>query len=69
MKIRALIEWDNETNSYSATCPELNFISSCGDSKEEAVINLKEAISLMLEPIPDQMIQNSKCLEEVDFAI
>ena len=49
MVIRAILEWDEETQSYSATCPELNFVSSYGDSCEEAV-NLKDTTSLMLEP-------------------
>ncbi len=53
MIIRVILEWDEEVQSYSATCPELNFVSSCGDSREEAISNLKDAISLMLEPLPD----------------
>ena len=52
MVICAILEWDEEVQSYSATCPELNFVSSYGDSREEAISNLKEAISLMLEPLP-----------------
>lgn len=52
MMIRAVIEWDTESQSYSATCPKLNFISSCGDTKHEAIINLQDAIKLILEPIP-----------------
>ena len=51
MIIRAVIEWDEEAQSYSATCPELNFVSSFGDTKENAIANLKDAIKLMLEPI------------------
>ena len=39
MIIRAVIEWDEEAKSYSATCPELNFVSSCGDTKENAIAN------------------------------
>jgi predicted RNase H-like HicB family nuclease len=52
MIIRALLEWDEDVQAYSATCPELNFISSCGDTQEEAIANLQDAILLMLEPIP-----------------
>jgi len=55
MMIRAILEWDEEVQTYSATCPELNFVSSCGDSREEAISNLKDAISLMLEPLPDYL--------------
>lgn len=57
MIIRAILEWDEEVQSYSATCPELNFVSSCGGSREEAISNLKEAISLMLEPLPEYLYE------------
>ena len=53
MNIRAVIEWDESAQAYSATCPELNFVSSFGDTKQEAISNLEDAIKLMLEPIPD----------------
>lgn len=56
MIIRAILEWDEETQSYSATCPELNFVSSWGDSREEAIEHLKEAISLMLEPFLENLL-------------
>jgi predicted RNase H-like HicB family nuclease len=51
MIIRTVIEWDEKAQSYSATCPELNFVSSFGDTKEKAIANLEDAIKLMLEPI------------------
>ena len=53
MVVRAILEWDEEVQAYSATCPELNFVSAYGDSREEAISNPKDAISLMLEPLPD----------------
>lgn len=65
MIIRAVIEWDEEAESYSAICPELNFISSCGDTKEDAIANLKDAIALMLEPIPEDMYSASEQVELV----
>ncbi|NJM00792.1 MAG: type II toxin-antitoxin system HicB family antitoxin [Synechococcaceae cyanobacterium SM2_3_2] len=51
MLIRAILEWDPQTESFSATCPELNFVSSWGDSREDAIANLKDAIQLMLSPL------------------
>ena len=66
MKIRAMLEWDAEVKSYSATCPELGFISSCGDTKEEAIANLKDAIQLMLEPILDQFLQANGSSDRTD---
>ena len=55
MNVRVILEWDDEANSFSATCPEINFVSSCGETKEIAIENLKEAIALMLEPMPDHL--------------
>ena len=44
MNIRAIIEWDEEAQAFSATCPELNFISSFGDTKQEEISNFKNSI-------------------------
>ncbi len=57
MQLRAVIEFDNEVQAFSATCPELNFVSSCGTTKQEALKNLQEAILLMLEPIPEYILE------------
>ncbi len=48
-KGQILIEWDHELNAYSATCEELNHLSSCGDTRQLAIANLKNAASLMFE--------------------
>jgi predicted RNase H-like HicB family nuclease len=48
MIIRAIIEWDEEAQAFSATCPKLNFVSSFGNTKSEAIDNLQDAIKLML---------------------
>jgi predicted RNase H-like HicB family nuclease len=69
MQIRVLLEWDDEVKAYSATCPELNFVSSCGESKKEAIENLKEAINLMLEPIPKQFVDSKIETEELQIMI
>lgn len=69
MLIRAILEWDNEAQAYSATCPELNFVSSFGESREEAIANLKDAIHLMLEPIPDDLLETTNSREIVELAL
>lgn len=69
MRIRAILEWDDEAQAYSATCPELNFVSSFGDTKEEAIANLKDAIQLMLEPIPDELLETTSPREVVELAL
>jgi len=69
MNIRAIIEWDEEAQSYSATCPELNFVSSFGDTKPEAIANLEDAIKLMLEPIPDDLYLENSLSEQVELVL
>ena len=69
MIIRVVLEWDDEVKAFSATCPELNYISSCGDTKEEAIANLKEAIQLLLEPIPEHLVNTDTKLDTVEVVI
>lgn len=69
MTVRVILEWDEEAQSYSATCPELNFVSSCGENREEAIANLKDAIQLMLEPIPEHLLDMKPPAEVMELAI
>ncbi|KPQ32816.1 MAG: hypothetical protein HLUCCA11_20475 [Phormidesmis priestleyi Ana] len=69
MTVRVILEWDEEAQAYSATCPELNFVSSFGESKEDAMTNLKDAIQLMLEPIPEHLLDMQLPAEVMELAI
>ena len=69
MVIRAILDWDEEAQAYAAACPELNFVSSFGDDKEKAIENLKDAIQLMMEPIPEHLLAMAKPLETVELAV
>ena len=69
LNIRVLLEYDAEVQQFSATCPELNFVSSCGDTREDAVANLKEAIGLLLTPIPDDLLALSGPVETLQIAL
>ena len=50
MKVRVVLEYDPETKGYAAYCPELPGCCSAGDTEKDALENIKEAISLYLEP-------------------
>jgi len=63
MKLRVIIEYDEQTGSYAAYCPELPGCASCGDTEEEAIENIKEAIELYLEPDDIPLENNSKIIE------
>ena len=69
MIVRAVIKWDESAQAYSATCPELNFVSSCGDTKEQAIANLEDAIKLMLEPIPDDLYSSDSTSEQIELVL
>ena len=69
MDIRVLLEFDKDVGQFSATCPELNFVSSCGDSREQAIANLKEAIHLLLTPIPEHLLETHGHVESLQIAL
>jgi predicted RNase H-like HicB family nuclease len=52
MKITVIIEQDD--NGYYAFCPQLKGCHTQGDSIEEAMNNIKEAISLYLETLSSE---------------
>ena len=63
MKLRLLVEFDQETRRWSAVFPELPGCASAGDTEEEAIANAKEAISLWFEPFPVKLGKRAKLLE------
>lgn len=63
MKFRIVLEYDPETKSYAAYCPELPGCCSAGDTEDEALENVKEAISLYLEPAPVKLGADKKVFE------
>lgn len=56
-KVSIVIEKDDE--GYYAFCPELEGCQSQGDSFEEVLANIKEAIELYLETLPEEEIKSS----------
>ena len=55
-KVGVVIEKDK--NGYYAFCPELEGCQSQGDTFEQALDNIKEAIELYLETISDDERKN-----------
>ena len=49
MKWRVVLEADLETGEWAVWCPELPGCVSCGQTEEEALENILEAIELYLE--------------------
>jgi predicted RNase H-like HicB family nuclease len=63
MKFRIVVEYDTETRSYAAYCPELPGCCSAGDTEKEALENAREAITLYLEPTPVKIKPKGKVFE------
>ncbi len=49
-KWRVILEKDPETGDFSVWCPELPGCTSCGETEQQALENIKEAIELYLQP-------------------
>jgi len=58
MKLKIVLE-PSEDGGYTVIVPSLPGCISEGDTKEEALENIKEAISLYLEPVDDDLDFNS----------
>ncbi len=67
MKLRVVLEPSDE-GGYTAYVPSLPGCVSEGDSKEEALTNIREAIELYLEPVDDDMRYNPNA-EITDIAV
>ena len=49
MKWQVVLQRDEETGDWAAWCPQLPGCASAGQSREEALKNIREAIALYLE--------------------
>jgi predicted RNase H-like HicB family nuclease len=64
MKIKIILE-PSEEGGFTAIVPSLPGCISEGNSKEEALKNIKEAIEVYLEPVEDDQVlgPNSEIIE------
>ena len=67
MKIKIYLEPSDE-GGYTVIVPSLPGCISEGDTKEEAIKNIKEAIALYLEPVEDDILPIANA-EELELAI
>ena len=59
MKLKVVLE-PSDVGGFSAYVPSLPGCVSEGDSQEEALTNIQEAISLYLEPVDDDLVLDDK---------
>jgi predicted RNase H-like HicB family nuclease len=54
LKLRLLVERDEQTGRWSAVFPELPGCASAGDTETEAIANAREALELWFELLPSR---------------
>jgi len=67
VKIKVVLEPDSE-GGFTVTVPALPGCISEGNTREEALRNIREAIELYLEPVEDDRVY-SKDAEELEIAL
>lgn len=68
MKLQIILEPSDE-GGYTVTVPSLPGCISEGDTKEEAINNIKEAIELYLEPVEDDFVSDKVHSQIFELAI
>ena len=63
MKWRVVLEREPETGDWAAWCPELPGCTSAGETQEEALENIREAIELYLDPEPLELAEGAMIRE------
>ena len=56
MKWRVVLESNSETGDWAVWCPELPGYVSAGETEQEALENIREAITLYLENDPSSVL-------------
>ena len=67
MNVKIILE-PSEEGGFTVIVPSLPGCISEGDSREEAIENIREAIELYLEPVEDDMT-SFRDAEQLDIAI
>lgn len=67
MKLRVVLE-PSEEGGYTAYVPSLPGCISEGDTREEALDNIREAIDLYLEAVEDDLVFNGNA-EQIEIAV
>lgn len=67
MNLKIILEPSNE-GGYTAIVPSLPGCISEGETKEEALKNIREAVELYLEPVEDDFVFSANS-EEFEIAV
>ncbi|MFV2040470.1 MAG: type II toxin-antitoxin system HicB family antitoxin [Candidatus Hydrothermarchaeales archaeon] len=59
MRFKVILEEDKEMGGYVVSCPALLGCHSQGDTKKEALNNIKEAIQACLESLSEDVLKEA----------
>ncbi|GBE17787.1 MAG TPA: type II toxin-antitoxin system HicB family antitoxin [Euryarchaeota archaeon] len=59
MRFKVILEEDKEMGGYVVSCPALPGCHSQGDTKKEALKNIKEAIQACLESLSEDVVKEA----------
>jgi antitoxin HicB len=65
MIFKVIIRPDTEDGGFNVSCPALPGCHSQGDTEEEALANIREAIRGCLEVLNDRAIQQTKAADRI----
>ena len=60
MKFKVILEEDKEVGGYIVSCPALPGCHSQGETKEDALKNIKEAIQACLESLSEDVVKEAQ---------
>jgi predicted RNase H-like HicB family nuclease len=60
---------EKDDSGYYAYCPELKGCQSQGDTFDETILNIREAIELYLENLPEKVRSGNRKCYVIDYII
>ncbi len=66
MRLRVILE-PSDDGGFTALVPSLPGCISEGETEEEALANIREAVELYLEPIDDDVVTATSRLAEIEI--
>lgn len=66
-RIKVVVEWDPDDHVYVTTVPALNYLSTYGDTREEALERTREAIALYIDTAEQEGVPVPRLDVEADI--
>jgi len=62
MRFKVMLEEDEEVGGYIVSCPALPGCHSQGETKKEALKNIREAIQVCLESLSNDVVKKARSM-------